>query len=221
MASKYIDFHNHLQNAYNQDVVALPSFRLGVDVIPPYIPEIWVGIHPYDCELDIDFLELIKSVKNKIIGIGEIGVDYYYDSSNMKRQDSVFIKQLNFAIEQDMPVTIHCVRGYNKLAEWLKEKESLPPIILHGFINSVQMAEEFIKIGCYISFSPASFASRKTVEVMKSIPLNRLFLESDDTNVDIKALYRLFSQYRSETLEEIVEVLYNNFKKIVGKCQIG
>ena len=222
MSFEYIDFHNHSQNPYAPEVLALPSYRIGVDVIPPYFSQIWLGIHPYDVNIDVCFEKEIAIVEQRVVGIGEIGLDYYYDSSNIELQNSVFVKQLDYAIDNSLPVTIHCVRGYNKLYEILMaRKDVLTKTVLHGFINSVQMAESFFALGCYISFSPSSFASRKTVEVMQKAPLDKVFLETDDNQVDIKLLYKLFLQYREETEEEIKGAMYNNFKKVIEKCQIG
>ena len=222
MSSKYIDFHNHSQNPYDEQVLALPTYRIGVDSIPPYIPNIWLGIHPYDVDLDVSFESEVAKQGSRVVGIGEIGLDYYYNSDNTERQDCVFIKQLDYAIDNLLPVTIHCVRGYNRLYEIFSERrERLTKTVLHGFINSMQMADSFFELGCYISFSPSSFASRKTVEVMQKAPLDKVFLETDDNQMDIKLVYKLFSQYRDESVEEIEEVMFNNFKKVIGKCQIG
>lgn len=222
MMSKYIDFHNHSQNAYDSEVVALPTYRLGVDSIPPYMPHIWVGIHPYDSDKHIEFTEYFQQVASRVVGIGEIGFDYYYNSDNIEQQNLVFTSQLEMAIKHNYPVTIHCVRGYNNLLQILKSfKCELPAIVLHSFIGSIQLMNDFAKQGCYFSFSACSFASRKTVEAMREVSLDRVFLESDDSAVDIKELYELFSQLREDSSEQIKNRLYNNFKKVVDRWQVG
>lgn len=221
MPSKYIDFHNHAQMPYDEKVISIPSYRMGVDTVSPYIPNIWIGIHPYDCDIEIDFNSQISPIINSVVGIGEIGLDYYYNSSNIERQNNIFVEQLNFAIAGNLPITIHCVRGYNRLLEILKSYKTLPKIVLHSFISSPEMAKQFLELGCYLSFSAASFASRKTVEVMRCAPLERIFLESDQEKIDIKELYKLFSQYREQSIEQIKDILYNNFKTVVQRCQIG
>lgn len=222
MMSKYVDFHNHSQNGCDSEVIAIPTYRLGVDFIPSDMPYMWVGIHPYDSDKQIEFSKCFEQVAERVVGIGEIGLDYYHNSDNIEQQNIVFKSQLEVAIEHNYPVTIHCVRAYNRLLEVLKSfKTQLPIIVLHSFIGSVQLMEDLEKQGCFFSFSARSFSSPKTVEGMKKISLDRVFLESDDSVIDIKEIYEMFSKHRQESIEQIRDRLYNNFKKVIDRWQVG
>ena len=221
MASKYIDFHNHSQNAYDPEVIAFPTFRMGKEAIAPYLPAFWIGVHPWDCSEDIDFASNYNAVKGRIVGIGEIGLDFYYDSDNINLQESVFVKQLEFAISEGLPITVHCVRGYNRLIEILKGYSKLPKVVIHSFVGSLQIAHSLLDLGCYLSFSPMSFDSRKTLEVASQMPLERVLLESDVWQGDMKSVYGVFCANRTESADYIKDVIYNNFKIIIGECWIG
>ncbi len=221
MQCKFIDFHNHSQNAYSEEIIALPTYRVGVEAIAPYIPFLWLGLHPWDSENTTEFEQEFEQHQSKMIGIGEIGLDFYYNSENIQTQKEVFVKQLKYAQSHNKPVTIHCVRAYNALLTLLREHKPTIPVILHSFVGSSQMANDFAQILCYISFSPMSFTSPKTIEVMKNYPLDKIFLETDDNQTSIINLYERFAEIRAISIEELKEQIYNNFKTVLPQCQIG
>lgn len=140
-----------------------------------------VGFHP-ECldENSINNLEVIKTLAQhkKVVAIGEIGLDYYYDIPK-DLQKAVFAKQLELANEINLPVVIHDREAHGDTLEYLQKYK--PKGIVHCFSGSVETAKEILKLGMYIGMGGVvTFKNaRKTVEVIENIPLNRLVLETD------------------------------------------
>lgn len=140
-----------------------------------------VGLHP-ECLNDNSMAE-IEEIKKlaahpKVVAIGEIGLDYYYDIPR-ELQKEVFKAQLKLAEELSMPVNIHDREAHGDMLDILREYR--PKGILHCFSGSVEMAREIVKLGMYIGIGGVvTFKNaRKTVEVVSDIPLERIVLETD------------------------------------------
>lgn len=131
-----------------------------------------------------DTLEEIKEyIKNnkKIVAIGEIGLDYYWDENPPKEvQKEVFRKHMNLAKELNMPVVIHDREAHQDTLEIIKEFPEVTGVV-HCFSGSVEFAKECIKLGYYIGFTGVvTFKNaKKVVEVAKEIPLDRMLVETD------------------------------------------
>lgn len=128
-----------------------------------------------------DMEEIIKS-NPKIIGIGEIGLDYYWDKSFKELQKEVFIKQIEFANQMNLPLNIHSREAHLDTLEILKKYNKNSTAIMHCFSGSLEFARECIKEGIYIALGGVvTFKNaKKTKEVAKNIPLEYLLLETDD-----------------------------------------
>ncbi|MDD6489068.1 MAG: TatD family hydrolase [Clostridia bacterium] len=184
-----------------------------------------VGLHP-ECldENSTNDLDKIKELaKNeKVVAIGEIGLDYYYDIPK-DLQKTIFAKQLELAAELDMPVNIHDREAHGDTLEILKQYK--PKGIVHCFSGSLEMAKEIIKLGMYIGIGGVvTFKNaRKTVEVVENIPLERLVLETDcpylspvpfrskrnDSSM-IKYTAQRIAEIRNTTVEEILTITRKN-----------
>lgn len=144
-----------------------------------------VGIHPHSAkEMDSSTIEVLKSFasRDKVIAIGEIGLDYYYDNSPRDIQREKFIEQLKLAKEVDLPVIIHTREAAQETFDILKEaQDGTLEGVLHCYSGSVEMALEYIKMGFYISLAgPVTFKnSRVSREVAKAVPIDKLLIETD------------------------------------------
>ena len=129
-------------------------------------------------------IEVLKSFtgREKVVAIGEIGLDYYYDNSPRDIQRQKFIEQLNLAKEVDLPVIIHSRDAAQETFDILKEAQdgNLEGVI-HCYSGSVDMALEYIKLGFYISLGgPVTFKNaRISKEVAKAVPIDKLLIETD------------------------------------------
>jgi len=144
-----------------------------------------VGVHPHDAKsLDDMMLGLIKAMarKKKVKAIGEIGLDYHYDFSPRDVQKYWFRKQLQLAKELKMPVIIHVREANQDVMDILKEENAFETgVLLHCYSGSAELARQYIKLGAYLSIAgPVTFKNaRKLVEVVETVPLDRLMIETD------------------------------------------
>ena len=143
-----------------------------------------LGVHPSEArDWDDGLTEKIKkySQSSKIVAIGEIGLDYYWDKSFNDVQKDVFIKQIKLANELNLPISIHDREAHKDTFDILKEYNTGSTIVMHCFSGSVEFARECVKEGWYIALGGVvTFKNAvKTKEVAKDIPLDRLLLETD------------------------------------------
>lgn len=143
-----------------------------------------VGFHPENADefkdSDIEILrELLK--EEKCVGIGEIGLDYYWRDDNKKKQREVFIKQLELAKEVNKPVVIHSRDATGETFDILKEYKDQIICQMHCFSESKEMMQRYMKLGFYISLGGVvTFKnSKKAKEVAKEMPIDKLMLETD------------------------------------------
>lgn len=144
-----------------------------------------VGIHPHDSKDFSD--EVLREIEElaahgKVVAIGEIGLDYYYDFSKKEEQIPAFRKQLRLARKLNMPVIIHDRDAHKDVFEILCEENAFDTgVVMHCFSGSAEMAAEYIKKGAYISLAgPVTFKNgKKAKEVAKEVPIDRLLIETD------------------------------------------
>lgn len=175
-----------------------------------------------------DMEEIIKS-NPKIIGIGEIGLDYYWDKSFKELQKEVFIKQIEFANQMNLPLNIHSREAHLDTLEILKKYNKNSTAIMHCFSGSLEFARECIKEGIYIALGGVvTFKNaKKTKEVAKNIPLEYLLLETDDPYLApvpfrgkenqpmyVKYVAEEIANLREITPEEVAKTSTENTKKI-------
>ena len=144
-----------------------------------------LGIHPENAdELNKDVIAEIKNYikeNKKIVAIGEIGLDYYWDENPSKEiQKEVFRRQMKLAQELNLPVVIHDREAHGDTLEIIKEFPKVYGVV-HCFSGSVEFAKECVKLGYYIGFTGViTFKNaKKTVEVAKALPIDRILVETD------------------------------------------
>ena len=143
-----------------------------------------VGVHPCDTydmtDEDIERLRIMAKNNPKVRAIGEIGLDYHFDDTKPDIQKEWFIKQLRLAKELNMPVVIHDRDSKGDVIEILK-REGISNGVMHCFSGSAETARELVKMGFMISFTGVlTFKNaRRAVEACRSIPIERLMIETD------------------------------------------
>ncbi len=141
------------------------------------------GVHPHDAadfsdDIYIKLKELSK--KRKVVAIGETGLDYYYDNSPREAQKEVFGKHLQLSKETGLPVIIHSREAEQDTMRILRESD-IGNGVLHCFSGNMEMAEEVMSMGLYISIAgPVTFKKSKQLkEIARSIPDDYLLVETD------------------------------------------
>lgn len=141
-----------------------------------------IGIHPTEIDniTENSYQIIIDNINNKkIVGIGEIGLDYYWNKEDKEKQKAVFIKQLDIARKYNKAVVIHSREAIGDVYEILKNYPDLKKDI-HCFTGSIEMANNFIKIGCKLGIGGVlTFKNSKLKEVIKEIPIQAILLETD------------------------------------------
>ncbi len=144
-----------------------------------------VGIHPHDAKdaIDSDYEMMARWVAKepKVVAIGEIGLDYYYDWSPRDVQQAVFIRQIDLARQLGKPIIIHDRDAHGDLLTIVKKEAQGMTGVFHCFSGSLEMAQEVIRLGFYVSFAgPVTFdKSVKVKEIAAAVPLDRLLVETD------------------------------------------
>ena len=145
------------------------------------------GIHPHETEkfqkVDSKFIINSKKISNKIIGIGETGLDFYYNHSDKMIQKKSFIEHIEASLELDIPVIVHSRNAEKETYEILKseKKNSDLKILLHCFTGSTDFAKKLLDLGSFISVSGIiTFKnSIDLVNTVKQIPIDSLLIETD------------------------------------------
>ena len=145
-----------------------------------------VGVHPHNAQEypNLTAADLIsKTSHKKVIGIGETGLDYYYDLSPRETQKKVFLEQLELARALKLPSVVHLRDAYGDMYKLLKENRPLLEygFLLHCYSGSKEMLSEFAKMGAYFSFGGAVTFKNAVdkPDVVRSAPTDRILLETD------------------------------------------
>lgn len=179
-----------------------------------------VGVHPHEAKemQDKDFETLKEYCKNeKVVAIGEIGLDFYYDHSPRDIQRQIFTKQLNLCEIVTKPVIIHSREAAQECFDIIKESKVRKGVI-HAFAGSAEMANEYIKMGFYIGVGGVvTFKNaRKLVEVVEAIPLESILIETDAPYLSPMPLRgtRNISQNLSYITEKIAQIKQISVQKV-------
>lgn len=210
----YIDIHTHRLNE-KSDVCSILSINLEEQMSRHQTVFHSVGIHPWniksiDTSLTLHKLEISAS-NPAIVAIGEIGLDRI-TKTPLLIQQKIFQKQLLIAEKNNKPVIIHCVKCYSEIISIRKKSNSKLPWIIHGFIKNKQIATDLIALGCYLSFGKALLSNKKVQSVFQTLPLNKLFLETDNSDLEIEDIYLKASQIRKLEIKDLKKELHTNFK---------
>ena len=187
------------------------------------------GFHPeYAKKVDLSFLREISKEK-KLVAIGEIGLDYHYDTPDRETQKKAFIEQLKLAQELDLPVCIHCRDAVGDVMEIVKKYPTKG--VFHCYSGSRETMEEIIKLGYYISFSgTVTFKNAKNVkETAIAVPSDRYMVETDcpylspepfrgkrNDSKNISHIIKAIAELRNVSYEQVLEETTKNAKTFYG-----
>ena len=164
---------------------SLASSRASVSLAERY-PFIYaaVGVHPdHAGEMDEDGLRELRSLcgGDKVVAVGEIGLDYYWDEAPRDVQKEWFVRQLELAREMSLPVIIHSRDAAADTLEIMQSHARGLMGVIHCFSYSKELAREYVKMGFFIGVGGVvTFKNaRHSVEVAREVPIDRLLLETD------------------------------------------
>jgi TatD DNase family protein len=181
------------------------------------IPNYSIGIHPWhivEDRIDEDLSIIESKLKDeKCLAIGECGLDKRIEYP-IALQQMVFEKQLALAEKHRKPVVIHCVAAFQEVTAIKKKMAISVPMIIHGFSKNKETAEQLIANGFYISFGKYLLRNPELELVFKSIPKERLFLETDTIEEGIAAVYELAAKYKNIEIGEMKAIINANFDTV-------
>lgn len=188
-----------------------------------------VGYHPNDVlNADIKILDKIKNLaetNDKVVAIGEIGLDYHYDGYDKNKQYEFFIAQIELARDLNLPIIIHSRDASEDTYNILKEHKKTVKSVLHCYSQSKEMAKKYLDLGCYMSFGGSiTFKNAKgLLDVVKYIPLDRIFLETDspyltpqpfrgkrNSPIYVKLVAKKLSELKNISINEIYSQTFSN-----------
>ncbi len=223
----FINIHTHNpEKQNNQQIIynlIIPETEEALETFPDETtPNSWLsaGIHPWYISENNQKLQLEKlrqlAKYQDIKLIGECGLDRL-KGSPLPLQEEIFIKQIRIAEEVKKPIIIHCVRCFNELISIKKIVRPKVPMILHGFNNNLQIAQMLLERGFYISLGTAILQENSNAtQVLKQIPLEKLFLETDDKNIPITEIYENASFILKMPLDKLIDIIFANYLEICG-----
>lgn len=184
-----------------------------------YIPEssgcISLGLHPWDTQLILtptafsaDALTAACS-DERVVMIGECGIDRLH-GGNLNLQSDIFGVHIQVSEALGLPLLIHCVKAYNEILQLHQRVSPQQPWIFHGFRGKPQLAQQILQHkNTYLSFG--EFFNLATV---RAVPLNRIFAETDTSNLPISEIYRNIALAREISVNTLSSTISNNVRYI-------
>ena len=242
------DFNDVLLNAKNNNISGMQTICTKIEEFPKILDiakkhsNIWcsVGIHPHNADSEKHISqENIKELSDneKVIGIGETGLDYYYENSNKEDQINSFLKHIEVAKITGMPLIIHARDADDDIIEILTTEYNKSPFtgVIHCFTSSYKLAEAALSIGFYISFSGIiTFKNADEIRnSCKKIPIERILVETDAPFLApvpyrgkrnepsyITETIKKVAEIKELTVEEVTNITTNNFFDLFTKAKL-
>ena len=196
------------------------------------------GISPNDLPQTEDELwkkleeikKIAKKKEPKLVAIGEIGLDYYWNKENSELQKIAFIEQIKLANECDLPIIIHTREAIADTIDILKNKQTcINKGIFHCCPLNRELVKEALKLGYYISFAgPITFKnSKNATEIIEMVPLDKILIETDSPYLspepkrgkrndsrNVKYIAQKIAEVKQMKIEEIAKITYENANKV-------
>ena len=182
---------------------------------------------------NIDEIEQLVTNNSKVVAIGEIGLDYYWEK-DIERQDlqkKAFIKQIELANKLELPIVIHTREAVMDTLQILKENKVIKKGIFHCCPLNRELVKEALKLDFYISFAgPVTFKNSKNAdEIIKMVPDNKMLIETDspylspepfrgkrNDSSNVRYVAQKIADVKGMTLEKVADVTYENANRIFG-----
>lgn len=194
------------------------------------------GIHPSDVPQtedklwkDLDKIKELATEENKVVAIGEIGLDYHYDGFNKEMQQKAFIKQIDLANELNLPISIHTRDSIDDTIDIIRNHEMKNGGVLHCCPFNRELVRHALNKGLYIAFGgTCTFKNaRNAKEIVKMVPLDKILIETDSPYLApdpyrgnrndssyLKYVVEKIAEFKNKSAEEIAKITYENAMKL-------
>jgi TatD DNase family protein len=213
----YINIHTHKIDERNKNIIAIKNIELHK---PESINNLCsAGWHPWYLNnythSEIEERLNTYALYDKIIAIGECGIDRHIDT-DIEKQKQIFELHIQCALKYNKPLIIHCVKAYSDMLGIFNRKQ-IPAAIFHAYNGNLQQSIEFLKYqNVYFSFGQAILNTQNTKiqDTLKNIPSDRLFFETDNSDKTIENIYIRAAEIKNISSNELKKQLTQNFSKV-------
>jgi len=194
-----------------------------------------IGLHP--CSVKEDYLEELDIVsewldKRKFVGIGEVGLDYYWDTSRKEQQKTVFQTQIRWGIERKMPVIIHSRESTDDCIDMIKQEQNGELTgIFHCFSGNLEQAKKILDLGFYLGIGGVvTYKNSGLAAVVEALPLTQIVLETDAPYLSpvpyrgkrnessyLKFIAEKIATVKGISAEEVGDITTQNAQKVFDK----
>lgn len=209
--NNFIDIHTHNQTSNKHalnNIIVNKYYKLDENKFYS------IGIHPWylddNSALHLQLETMTTELENNtnILAIGECGLDKLINQS-LEKQKTVFTKQIELSEILKKPLIIHCVKSWQEIINIHKQVNPKMPWIIHGFRGKTQLAKDLLKSNIYLSIGEYF-----NEETLRTIPLDRLFLETDESPIDIQCIYEKAANTLSISLDTLRQQIIQNAQNI-------
>ena len=195
-----------------------------------------IGLHPLDIEEGFDYDKYKTLINNRVVAIGETGLDYWYKPKGKakreeykEKQKQIFLKHIDLSLEANLPLIIHCRVAFDDAYEILK-RQRLKGVI-HSFTGTIDDLERFLSLGYYIGINGIIF-KMDLKDIIKEIPIDRLLLETDcpflspqgfeerNNPLSLKIIAEEVSRIKNISFEDLIKKTDENTFSLFDKMKI-
>jgi TatD DNase family protein len=211
----FLDIHNH-GGSHVPGIFTVENLMVHEDHLPDFRNGMTYtfGIHPWHTDANSldDHLEKVAvyARHENVAAIGEAGFDRLHGPAK-DIQTLAFEKQIKIAEETGKPVYIHCVRAWDDLLAMHKKMKPSMPWLIHGFRGKKELAAQLISRGMYISFWFDFIIRPESRDLLRTLPVDRIFLETDGSGAGIMSIYEKVSDDLGLKTEQLKNQIYSNF----------
>lgn len=216
----FVDIHTHIDN---QSVI-----RIIDDSFEEKILKTW-GVQPWEVD-DFNLSQISQISQNwtttgfgllkqtdsadLVWGIGEVGLDKVHKET-FEKQVEVFEEMIRLSESYGKPMIVHCVRAYSEIIEIRKKMKAKMPWVIHGFNSSVETMRQLLKYDMYISLGVVLYRNEnQAIKILKDIPLERLFLETDVSGRDIRDVYAKAAELMGCEVDFLCKQIFENYGRL-------
>ena len=229
-----------IKEAYNSGITtiinagySLESSKKAIEIANQYeFMYATVGVSPNDIEdLKENYIEDIEELakSHKVVAIGEIGLDYYWNKENKEKQKEIFMEQIKLANKLELPIVIHTREAVMDTIDILKKIECKKRGVFHCCPLNRELVKEALKLGFYISFAgPVTFKNSKNAEeIVNLVPIEKILIETDSPYLspepvrgrrndsrNVKYIAQKIADIKGLTIEEVAKQMHKNIEKI-------
>jgi TatD DNase family protein len=214
---RYFNLHTHssaerhsisIQNVHSSFLHVPATGYYSIGVHPWYLNEETVRDQMRELRIAID--------QPNILAIGECGLDRM-TTADFELQKRYFIEQIKIANDVSKPLIVHCVRAHEDALHILKKYNNRVPVLFHGYNKDLDLAEKIIAAGHYLSFGHSLLSSAINQEVFKALPLERTFLENDDSSLSIEQVYAEATRIKEVDVNLLLHQIHQTAQAVFGR----